>query len=108
MSYFAFRYSMNPTFTVYTDAQKQAIQTQVTGSGQAIQGANPNTIVLKLFIRSLEYQRIYNFPENGVQFIAELGGLMSFFLGISIISVMECLCFCCCCGCRDNEEDDKQ
>jgi hypothetical protein len=53
----------------------------VTGSGQAIQGSNPNTVVLKLFMQSLEYQRIYNFPQNGVQFIAELGGLMCFFLG---------------------------
>jgi hypothetical protein len=61
------RYSMNPTFTAFTDAQKQALQTQVTGSGQNIQGANPNTIVLKLFMQSLEYQRIYNFPQNGVQ-----------------------------------------
>jgi hypothetical protein len=39
--------------------------------------------------------------------VAELGGLMAFFLGISIISVIECLCYCLCCGCRksDNEED---
>ena len=100
---------MNPTFTVFTDAQKQTLQTQVTGSGQAIQGANPNTIVLKLFMRSLEYQRIYNFPQNGVQFIAELGGLMCFFLGMSIISFIECLCFCCCCGCRDdNDQEDNE
>jgi hypothetical protein len=104
---------LNPTFTPYTDLQRTAIQAQVVASGQAIQGSNPNTIVLKLFLRSLEYEHIYNFPENGVQFIAELGGLMCFFLGMSIISFIECLCFCCCCGCRDNsgetdENDEKK
>ena len=98
---------MNPTFTAYTDAQKQSIQTQVTSSGQAITGANPSTIVLKLYMRSLEYQQINNFPQNGVQFIGEIGGLMCFFLGMSIISFIECCCFCCCCGCKDgdNEKD---
>ncbi len=99
---------MNPTFTPYTDTQKQALQTQVTGSGQAIQGGTPNTVVLKLFMRSLEYQRIYNFPQNGVQFISELGGLMGFFLGMSIISFIECLCFGCCCGCRKPEEYESK
>ena len=103
-----FRYTLNPTFTPYTDLQKQAIQAQVQGSGQAVQGSNLNTITLKLFLRSLEYQHIYNFPENGVQFIGEIGGLMSFFLGMSVISFVECLCFCCCCGCRENPDDSEE
>jgi uncharacterized membrane protein (UPF0136 family) len=42
-----------------------------------------------------------------VQFIAELGGLMGFFLGISIISLIECMCYGCCCGCRDKNDDEK-
>ena len=32
-----------------------------------LQGATINTLVLKLYMRSLEYQKIYNFPQNGVQ-----------------------------------------
>jgi hypothetical protein len=99
---------MNPTYTAFTDAQKQALTTQVTSSGQAITGANPGTVVLKLFMRSLEYQQINNFPENGVQFIGEIGGLMSFFLGLSIISFIECCCFCCCCGCREGGDDEEK
>ena len=105
---FFIRYTMNPTFTLYSNEQQQAMQAQIAGSGQVIQGPNPNTVILKLFLQSLEYQHIYNFPENGVQFIAELGGLMCFFLGMSIISVIECLCFCCCCGCRDNRETSDE
>jgi len=83
------------------------LRTLTTSSGQAIPGANINTIVLKLYMTSLEYQRIRNFPQNGVQFIAELGGLMGFFLGISVISVIECLCYCCCCGCRKGDDEDE-
>ena len=37
---------------------------------------------------------ITNFPQHGIQFLAEVGGLMAFFLGISVISVIECLCYC--------------
>ena len=39
-------------------------------------------------------QVITNFPQHGIQFLAEVGGLMAFFLGISVISVVECLCYC--------------
>ena len=100
------RFSLSPSYSAFTDAQRLTLSTLVVSSGQAIQGANINTIVLKLYMRSLEYQRIYNFPQNGVQFIAELGGLMGFFLGISIISLIECMCYGCCCGCRDKDEKD--
>jgi hypothetical protein len=44
---------------------------------------------------SLEYQHIHNYPESGLQFVAELGGLMAFFYGISIISILECFLYCC-------------
>ena len=33
--------------------------------GQAIPGSNPNLVMLKLYMSSLEYQRIYNFPQPG-------------------------------------------
>jgi hypothetical protein len=79
----------------------------MTSSGQAVQGTSPGMIVLKLYMRSLEYQRINNFPQNGVQFVAELGGLMCFFLGISIISILECFLFCCCCGCKKEAGDEN-
>ena len=34
-------------------------------SGQAIQGSNPNIVMVKLSLSSLEYQKIYNFPQPG-------------------------------------------
>ena len=40
------------------------------------------------------HQVISNFPQHGIQFLAEVGGLMAFFLGISVISLVECLCYC--------------
>jgi hypothetical protein len=34
---------------------------------------------------------------------------MAFLLGISVISVIECLCYCLCCGCcKPGDESDKQ
>jgi hypothetical protein len=43
------------------------------------------------------------------QFVAEIGGLMAFLLGISVISVIECLCYCLCCGCcKPGDDSDKQ
>jgi hypothetical protein len=34
-------------------------------AGQVIQGSNPNLVMLKLSLSSLEYQKIYNFPQPG-------------------------------------------
>ena len=73
---------------------------------------NSNVVVLRFFLNSMEYQMIQNFPQHGLQFLAEVGGLMAFFLGISAISVFECLCYSCCfirntcCGCCDRDDDD--
>ena len=40
--------------------------------GQAITGSNPNLITLKLFLSSLEYQKIYNFPQPGNSLVQKL------------------------------------
>jgi hypothetical protein len=73
-----------------------------------------NVVVLRLFLNSLEFERVHNFPQHGLQFVAEVGGLMAFFLGVSIVSVLECVCYgcgcagrtCCpgCCGCCDEQQ----
>ena len=42
----------------------------------------------------------------------QVGGILALFLGISIISIIECLCYVvcalkrCCCSCCDNDEED--
>ena len=82
---------MNPSFSAFTDAQKQSIQTQVITSGQAIVGSNPSTIVLKLYMSSLEYDQINNFPQNGMQAIEKISGQLGFFLRMSILSFIELL-----------------
>ena len=85
-----------------------AQQTLITSSGQSIAGMMPNTVVLKLYMSSTEYQHIHNYPQSGLQFVAELGGLMSFFSGISVISVIECLLFCFCGGFKRSEADEEE
>jgi len=50
---------------------------------------------VKIFASSLEYQHIHNYPESGLQFVAELGGLMAFFFGVSIISIIEFMLYSC-------------
>ena len=45
----------------------------------------------------MDYTVIKNRPQPLLQFIAEIGGMMAFFLGISIITLIECCCYCCSC-----------
>jgi len=45
---------------------------QVTSSGQVIPGSNPFVITLKLYMQSLEYDQINNFPQNGMQLIGNM------------------------------------
>ncbi len=80
---------MNPSFSAFTDAQRQSIQIQILTSGQAIQGVNPGYIVLKLYMPSLEYDQITSFPQNGLQYIEKISREMGFFLGMSIFSFVE-------------------
>lgn len=103
-------YTISPSYSPISDSLKADIQKKIPANGQ-----NTNVIVLKFFLNSMEYQRIHNFPQHGMQFVAEVGGLMAFFLGISVISIIECLCYglnCCwsmCCGrcASDDVEDDR-
>ena len=74
-------------------------------------------VMLKFFLNSMEYTKIHNFPQHGLQFVAEVisrkkgfsffnifffncplkkvGGLMAFFLGLSIVTILECICYGC-------------
>ena len=102
------RYFTSASYSSLNPVQVQAQQTLITSSGQSIAGMVPNTVVLKLYMSSTEYQHIHNYSQSGLQFVAELGGLMSFFFGISVISVLECLLFLCCGGLKRSETDDEE
>jgi hypothetical protein len=58
----------------------------------------------------MEYHHIHNYPQSGLQFVAELGGLLSFFFGISLISLLECFLYCCFGGLKrsGNELEDEE
>lgn len=56
-------------------------------------GRNIKAIVLKLSMASTDFMTISNRPQPVLQFLAEIGGLMAFFLGTSVISLMECCCY---------------
>ena len=40
-----------------------------------------------------DFMTITNRPQPLIQFIAEIGGLLAFFLGSSAITLMECCCY---------------
>ncbi len=40
--------------------------------------------------------------------MAELGGLMSFFFGISLVSVLECMLYYCCGGLKKTDNDEEE
>ena len=61
------RYTATASYSALTDIQKQSLQTLITGSGQAIAGGTPNVVILKLYLSTMENQRIYNFPQPGLQ-----------------------------------------
>ena len=101
-------YSVTATFSPISQSQNLEFEEKF---GDNLQ--NNEVIVLKFFLNSLEYQKIHNFPQHGLQFVAEVGGLMAFFLGISIISLLECFCYMChcirytCCGrCCDDDANE--
>lgn len=107
------RYSVSASYGEISDSLKTEINDKLnTQAGGPL--VNLNVIVMKFYLNSMEYQKIQNFPQHGLQFVAEVGGLMSFFLGISVISIIECMCYalffvknCCCGSCfSDDGEDD--
>ena len=50
-------------------------------------------IVTKLSMASNDHMVITSRSQPFLQFLAEIGGMMAFFLGMSFISLVECCCF---------------
>ena len=125
------RYTISASYTELSDSQKLDFQERIPDNGR-----NNQVIILNLFFNSMEYQKIKNFPQHGLQFLAEVGGLMAFFLGkgiispvkhtsvsflfsvlnhagISVVSIFECICYAGfrikakCCNCSICGEDEE-
>ena len=82
------RYSISPILADLSDSFKQGLRDKVPS------GAGVNAIVLKFYMSSMDYTVIKNRPQPFLQFVAEIGGIMAFFLGISVITLIECCCYC--------------
>ena len=104
------RYSLSASYSDLSDSLKAELQSKMTAAG--ISGGK-NVIVLKFYLNSMEFTKIHNFPQHGLQFVAEVGGLMAFFLGLSSVSILECLCYCCVftyrkCSGQDREDEERK
>jgi hypothetical protein len=63
-----FRYTITPSYSILSDNLKGELRTKMLKAGSA---AN-NVVVLKFYLNTLEYTRIQNFPQHGLQFVAEV------------------------------------
>lgn len=97
------RYSVSPSYSTISDNLKAELQKKIPDTAPST-----SVVVLKFFMNSLEYTRIHNFPQPGLQFVAEVGGLMAFFLGLSLVSILECMCYCCICTVRKCGGDEVE
>ena len=50
-------------------------------------------IVTRLSMSSNDLMKITSRSQPFLQFLAEVGGMMAFFLGMSFISLVECCCY---------------
>ena len=81
------RYSISPILSDLSDSVKQGLKDKVPV------GAGVNAIVLNFYMASMDYTVIKNRPQPFLQFLAEVGGMMAFFLGLSLITLIECCCY---------------
>ena len=72
MSYFS-RFSLLPSHSSLRKGLKEDIKEKLT---KANIRTDSKVAVVKLFVSSLEYQRIQNFPQHGLQLVAEVLNLL--------------------------------
>ena len=72
MSYFS-RFSLFPSHSSLRKGLKEDIKEKLT---KANIRTDSKVAVVKLFVSSLEYQRIQNFPQHGLQLVAEVLNLL--------------------------------
>ena len=63
------RYGLTSSYTDLSDNLKADLQTKMVQAGAT---GTTNVVVLKFFLNSMEYSKIHNFPQHGLQFLAEV------------------------------------
>ena len=48
------------------------LNTDINNKLSAVRQSGSEVVVLKMFANNLEYQKIQNFPQHGLQFVAEV------------------------------------
>ena len=63
------RYSLTQSFSDFSDNLKADLASKINQAGAS---STTNVVMLKFFLNSLEYTKIHNFPQHGLQFVAEV------------------------------------
>ena len=78
-----FRFSLSPSYSQLQKGLKDDIKSKLAKVNAR---TDSKVVIIKLFLTSLEYQRIQNFPQHGLQLVAEVGA--QFINSIFIIKVV--------------------
>ena len=63
------RYGVTSSYADLSDNLKADLQSKMVQAGAT---GPTNVVVLKFFLNSMEYNKIHNFPQHGLQFLAEV------------------------------------
>ena len=97
----------------YTPAVIPAELSPVMGAmmGEGLHISTDGMLSLRIYLESLQYQLVRQWAQTGSELLAELGGHMGLFLGVSVVTVCElvaalggCLCGA---GCRRKSSRDR-
>ena len=64
-----FRFTLLPSYSPIQKGLKEDVKSKLTAAGAR---TDAKISVIKLFLSSLEYQRIQNFPQHALQLVAEV------------------------------------
>lgn len=63
------RYSLSQSFSDFSDDLKRNLGVKIADAGAP---GTTTVVMLKFFLNSMEYTKIHNFPQHGLQFVAEV------------------------------------
>ena len=64
------RYSLSQSFSDFSDNLKADLVSKINAAGAPT--STTNIVILKFYLNSLEFNKIHNFPQHGLQFVAEV------------------------------------
>ena len=71
------RYSLSQSFSDFSDNLKADLVSKINAAGAPT--STTNIVILKFYLNSLEFNKIHNFPQHGLQFVAEVSLVISCF-----------------------------